>query len=311
MNNSLYGGHDGRPFIITYTYSTVAEMLSDFAKGAECTAVKYGEYVLINCENKNNPEHGQIYRRGINYWSEETNINTWSQNSAGDYISTPAKNYGAVYIGTITGPKGGTTELCSSNYNGDGGVLNVADIEDTSDLIKLVSNVLKENYTEENFYQTYPKSSIYITTRQLSLENGDLVSGKENDKILYKTVSLEKADGSEAYTIIGFQVPYLVIDFEIEYIDGESDITITKLEDESHSPFYDKWKIGIPQITTVTDIYAKDNIVYAKYNDETADKAIFNFSEIITISATAITTDQSDEDIDKNLITNGICFVVG
>lgn len=82
---SFYGGRQGASFIIVRTYSTVAEMANYFKQGPNYTTVHYDEHVLINTENKNNPENGRIYRRGYDFTNELG---------------------GAVYVGTIVGPAG-------------------------------------------------------------------------------------------------------------------------------------------------------------------------------------------------------------
>lgn len=82
---SFYGGKAGFSFIIVKSFSSVAEMVANFKKGPTYSAVHYDEHVLINTENKNNPDNGKVFRRGYDY-----------TNDMG----------GAVYIGTIVGPAG-------------------------------------------------------------------------------------------------------------------------------------------------------------------------------------------------------------
>ncbi len=82
---SFYGGRPGNSFIIIKNYESVADMVEKFKQGSNYTAVHYDEYVLINTENKNDPDNGKIYRRGYNF-----------KNDMG----------GAEYIGTIVGPSG-------------------------------------------------------------------------------------------------------------------------------------------------------------------------------------------------------------
>lgn len=82
---SFYGGKAGFSFIIVKSFSSVAEMVANFKKGPTYSAVHYDEHVLINTENKNDPDNGKVFRRGYDY-----------TNDMG----------GAVYIGTIVGPAG-------------------------------------------------------------------------------------------------------------------------------------------------------------------------------------------------------------
>ena len=82
---SFYGGKSGFSFIIVKSFSSVAEMVENFKKGPIYSAVHYDEHVLINTENKNNPDNGKVFRRGYDYTNEMG---------------------GAVYVGTIVGPAG-------------------------------------------------------------------------------------------------------------------------------------------------------------------------------------------------------------
>lgn len=85
MESSFYGGKQGYSFVLAKSFKTVAEMVQNFRKGPEYKEVRYEDYVLINTENKNNPENGEVYRRGREYTNELG---------------------GAIYIGTIVGPGG-------------------------------------------------------------------------------------------------------------------------------------------------------------------------------------------------------------
>ena len=84
-DTSFYGGKPGFSFIIVKSFSSVAEMVENFKKGPTYSAVHYDEHVLINTENKNNPDNGKVFRRGYDYTNEMG---------------------GAVYVGTIVGPAG-------------------------------------------------------------------------------------------------------------------------------------------------------------------------------------------------------------
>jgi len=64
---SFYGGRPGNSFVIVTTYESVDDMIKNFEKGPEYTAVHYNEYVLINTPNKNDRDNGKIFRRGYDY----------------------------------------------------------------------------------------------------------------------------------------------------------------------------------------------------------------------------------------------------
>lgn len=81
---SFYGGRPGASLIIVHKYSSKQEMVNAFRRGIETTSdVNQNEYVVI--DNINDPDHGDVYRRGTNYGAEDG---------------------GAFYVGNMTGPKG-------------------------------------------------------------------------------------------------------------------------------------------------------------------------------------------------------------
>ena len=67
---SFYGGRPGNSFIIVTTYKSVADMVKEFKKGPNCTAVHYDQHVMINTVNKNDKDNGKIYRRGYDFNNE-------------------------------------------------------------------------------------------------------------------------------------------------------------------------------------------------------------------------------------------------
>ena len=105
--NSFYGGKQGNSFIIAQTYTSIAEMVESFGKNNSSCPVNFDEYVLINTINKNNPENGQIFRRGYDYNSNRT-ITSFhpSKDNSNPYATAEIEANGAVYIGTIVGPAG-------------------------------------------------------------------------------------------------------------------------------------------------------------------------------------------------------------
>lgn len=83
--NSFYGGRQGASFVIQERYLTIAAMVEQFKKGNSYKTVNYDEFVIIDTENKNDPDNGKVYRRGYDY-----------NNNMG----------GALYVGQIVGPAG-------------------------------------------------------------------------------------------------------------------------------------------------------------------------------------------------------------
>lgn len=62
--NSFYGGKRGAPFILVRKYNSVSEMVSYFKLGADYEEVRFDEYVMIDTDDLNDLENGDIYRRG-------------------------------------------------------------------------------------------------------------------------------------------------------------------------------------------------------------------------------------------------------
>ena len=94
---SFYGGRQGASFVIVKQYDAIADMIAEFSQGgATVDQVNYGEYVIIDTENKNDPDNGKVYRRGMDYINEMG---------------------GAEYIGQIVGPEGQIRDLEVGNYN--------------------------------------------------------------------------------------------------------------------------------------------------------------------------------------------------
>lgn len=50
--DSIYGGRPGSPFVIKARFRSVKEMQKAFQKGPEYKAVWYGEYCIIDTDNK-------------------------------------------------------------------------------------------------------------------------------------------------------------------------------------------------------------------------------------------------------------------
>ena len=106
--NSFYGGKQGNSFIIAKSYASIAEMVESFGKNKSDCPVNFDEYVLINTINKNNPENGQIFRRGYDYNDDKRTITSFhpTKNNDNPYETKQIAANGAVYIGTIVGPAG-------------------------------------------------------------------------------------------------------------------------------------------------------------------------------------------------------------
>ena len=116
--NSFYGGKQGKSFIIAQTYSTIEEMVQSFGKNNIDCPVNFDEYALINTVNKNNPENGQIFRRGYDYNSDRKIISYRPvEGQPNPYEEFETEANGAVYIGTIVGPAGRAPIFNFGNYS--------------------------------------------------------------------------------------------------------------------------------------------------------------------------------------------------
>lgn len=121
--SGFYGGREGRSFIIAKNFNSVADMTSAF-NDPGYTEVNFDEYVLINTLNKNNPENGQVYRRGYDYTSDRKILSyTLNKTETEEgkveitYTSKEIDANGAVYIGTIVGPAGAAPTLKFGYYD--------------------------------------------------------------------------------------------------------------------------------------------------------------------------------------------------
>jgi hypothetical protein len=241
MGNSFYGGQDARPFIITKeaVFATVQEMVAAFSRGLAYTTVNFEDYVLINCQNKNNPENGMIFRRGYDVNSNRyitsytpVPINENDSETIVKFTENPKTlAYGAEYIGTIVGPAGGAPLV--KMYNG------------------LIENIPK---ITENEYEgvTFEGGESIV----LNKDNKGLVSGKDNkDEIQWNYYSLRGKNNESTTLHIGFQIPYPVFEMSAKHIspyDTEGNIVDYSeeglLTDEASGRIYYKnWKLNIPK----------------------------------------------------------------
>ena len=69
--SSFYGGRKGASFVIVKNFATIKEMATAF-RDASYSTVKFDQYVLIDTEDKNNPDNGKVFKRGYGYNSGKT-----------------------------------------------------------------------------------------------------------------------------------------------------------------------------------------------------------------------------------------------
>lgn len=120
--SDFYGGREGRSFVIAKEFRTISEMVTNFQKGPSYTEVNFDEYVLINTFNKNNPENGQLFRRGYDFDSDRTILSyNLAKNTTEDgektFLNLEVPAGGAIYVGTIVGPAGRAPLLNLAQYD--------------------------------------------------------------------------------------------------------------------------------------------------------------------------------------------------
>ena len=193
-----------------------------FEQGGDTTdIVNYGEYVIIDTIDKNNPDNGKVYRRGINF----------------DYNAETNPLAGAEYIGQIVGPQGSCPELTLDHYE------NI--IEEYGD------RVVRKTYDEAN-QDLIPGSYVEDNVRKYNDEiKWDYVTLKDEFNNIYgckigfkiPTLIVDFQANSVSPYYNGIQDPEtgewintgLITEDETEW-DGE----------KWQHPFYQKWQIKIP-----------------------------------------------------------------
>lgn len=242
--DSLYGGHEGASFVIKASFSSVDEMKQKFSQGSNFTEVWYGEYCLISTKNKNHPDNGKVFRRGLDYQNKQT--------------------AGSIAIGQIVGPSSGTPFF---------------QVDTIGNVEKISTKTL-----EENTYRRYPVSqntdgTVVTNWKQdasgnwqdvggtlkkdfkFNVQNRTLVPGKDgasfNDDIEYTWVNIRKDDeDADSWFYVGMKFPYTVIDYKahaVSQYDAAGNIkkdanmtSISRIDDKTH-PFWEYWDMGIPK----------------------------------------------------------------
>lgn len=118
--SNFYGGRDGKAFIISASYESIVDMVNDFRTPQRTSqGVNFNDYVLIQTKNKNNPENGRIYRRGLDYDNKTNKIINYynpSNTSISYKLNDTMAAHGAEYVGHIVGPAGKPPALRITKY---------------------------------------------------------------------------------------------------------------------------------------------------------------------------------------------------
>lgn len=206
---SFYGGKPGNSFVIVKAFPSVGNttdnteannlsMVKNFSKGASYTQVHFGEYVIIDTEDKNDPDNGTIYKRGTNL-----------ENGLG----------GAEYFAQIVGPSGQAASIHFDTYQ------NVADIQSEQE-----GKVVVKNQGE------YTIDSSLIAGKESLPYQGNMIH--YNDTIKWKSCKIRDINNRTEEFYIGFQIPYPIFQFELNNINAYSQANIQKTDDGTHPFFY-------------------------------------------------------------------------
>lgn len=256
--DSFYGGKQGVSFVIKASFASIDEMVNNFKEKDDNKAkVWFGEYCLIDTVNKNDKDNGKIFRRGI-------------------ATSTNAKLGGAEYIGQIVGPSSGTPlfqfdtldnviEYSNINnkekYDPENGDIRVYPTQISDGKISQYNYRKDENgqykdsdiiRDENGLITSYAKNIKTVTS---TIDNGGLVSGKEQDGIKWTWCNIKKAnENSESWFYVGLKIPYLVNEFDAKSVNPydnngnyKGKAAIIPDENNDNHPFYKKYTLEIPR----------------------------------------------------------------
>ena len=231
--DSIYGGRPGSPFVIKAQFVSVEEMQEAFKKGPEYKDVWYGEYCIIDTENKNDFDNGKIYQRGTEYGNE-----------TGD----------AKYVGQVVGPQSGVPGFDFKPFNKVKGYIET----------EFGKGEIRTWPSNGKLYQDYAENpdenKPAIDVESFSVPNGSLVKGWDGantfvDDIEYTWVNIAYPYGkgnnkfAVSETLVGFKIPYPVFEATAQALDPGTQPVIEEVawpEGENH-PFAHKLLFKIPR----------------------------------------------------------------
>lgn len=242
--DSLYGGHEGTSFVIKASFASVNEMRQMFSRGSNFTEVWYGEYCLISTKNKNHPDNGKVFRRGLDYQNTQT--------------------AGSIYIGQIVGPSSGTPFFQVDTIDNVTHMSTKAIEENTYRRYPVGQNAdgtVITNWKQDDNGNWHDGGGTLKKDFKFNIKNRTLVPGKSgnsfNDDIEYTWVNIRKDDeDADSWFYVGMKFPYTVIDYKthaVSQYDTAGNIkqedamaSIARIDDKTH-PFWEYWDMGIPK----------------------------------------------------------------
>ena len=203
---------DGTILTTYFPYEKAQGMVQCFEQGGVTTnEVNYGEYVIIDTIDKNNPENGKVYRRGLNYQYNP--------------IDNPLA--GAEYIGQIVGPEGNTAEISVDNFDfitEQGGPKNQIYNMNNGGIIKGVQKFVYDDNGKIN-----EDASVF------------------NDNIKYTWVTIKDDFGIITNCKIGFVFPSLELNLTASPVSAYETKNLTTRTDSGTHPYFSQWHISVPK----------------------------------------------------------------
>lgn len=264
---SFYGGKQGISPVIqkTFKYIDTADPAYAAALAAGKTATQlasqtmdicfgkanyeevwYGELCIIDATNKNNPNHGKLFRRTLK--------------GAGD----SGENLCAEYVGHIVGPSGGSPFVSL-------GSISSVNEQAHSDYIAHDSAEVAYPISQNGVSHERPADNVNPYVFSATQGNNMLVPGKTsggvyNDDIKYTWFNIRNNvndSPTDSWVYLGMRIPYPSFDMTATAIDWDLDSNLTKTSNDDH-PFYHSWHINIPRGARGN---AAHNVRLAQYKD--------------------------------------------
>lgn len=228
---------------IKAAFPSIKDMVASFQLGANFREVWYEDLCIIDTQNKNHPDNGKVFMRGLDY-----------QNSMG----------GAIYKFQIVGPSSGTPFF---------------QVDTIDNVEKISTKTLEENTYRRYPISQNADGTVVTNWKQdasgnwqdvggtlkkdfkFNIQNRTLVPGKDgesfNDDIEYTWVNIRKDDeDSDSWFYVGMKFPYTVIDYMAHAVSQydtagnikqDTDMTSITRKDNGSHPFWEYWDMGIPK----------------------------------------------------------------
>lgn len=236
--DSLYGGKPGLSFTLKGSFESIEDMQKAFDNGDSYTEIWYGEYCIIDTPNKNNPDNGKIFRRGINYYNGDKQVSLTE------------------CIGQIVGPSSGTPSFCLNTLfktdedgkNGKWVLPKEAEIAEEQVDVQIGDSVVR------GFVRTSTSSE----EAAISFTKGVEALNDNKAKYTWQNIRVDASDKNESNSWFGVQleIPTQTNIFKAEAGSPYKTTELLQTDENSHM-FYQKHKITVPrgiQGISVTDL---------------------------------------------------------